>query len=144
MSDLAARDLAEDLDRPDRTASKGTEPIELAIGGMSCAACAARIEKRINQLDGARAVVNIHTAFEPEARLQAATEIFHAAKTQAAAGVAAAGQAGHAFALRGDVADGRIHHAKESHVGGLRRCARSRSQCRKGKKCFFHAVHGFE
>lgn len=61
MSDLAARDLAEDLDRPDRTASKGTEPIELAIGGMSCAACAARIEKRINQLDGARAVVNFAT-----------------------------------------------------------------------------------
>jgi Cu+-exporting ATPase len=33
----------------------------LAIGGMSCAACAARIEKRLNQLDGVSATVNYAT-----------------------------------------------------------------------------------
>ena len=36
-------------------------PAELAIGGMSCAACATRIEKRLNQLDGVVATVNYAT-----------------------------------------------------------------------------------
>jgi len=36
-------------------------PVELAIGGMSCAACAARIEKRLNLLDGVTASVNYAT-----------------------------------------------------------------------------------
>ena len=36
-------------------------PRELAIGGMSCAACAARIEKRLNLLDGVAATVNYAT-----------------------------------------------------------------------------------
>jgi P-type Cu+ transporter len=36
-------------------------PAELAIGGMSCAACAARIERRLNQLDGVIATVNYAT-----------------------------------------------------------------------------------
>jgi len=36
-------------------------PAELAIGGMSCAACATRIEKRLNQLDGVIATVNYAT-----------------------------------------------------------------------------------
>jgi len=36
-------------------------PVELAIGGMSCAACAARIEKRLNLLDGVAASVNYAT-----------------------------------------------------------------------------------
>ncbi|MGH3821911.1 MAG: heavy metal translocating P-type ATPase, partial [Pseudonocardiaceae bacterium] len=35
--------------------------IELAIGGMTCASCAARIEKRLNQLDGVTATVNFAT-----------------------------------------------------------------------------------
>ena len=34
---------------------------ELAIGGMSCAACAARIEKKLARLDGVEAVVNFAT-----------------------------------------------------------------------------------
>jgi Cu+-exporting ATPase len=36
-------------------------PLELVIGGMSCAACAARIEKRLNTLDGVEATVNYAT-----------------------------------------------------------------------------------
>jgi P-type Cu+ transporter len=36
-------------------------PAELAIGGMSCASCAARIERRLNQLDGVIATVNYAT-----------------------------------------------------------------------------------
>ncbi|MBW8481780.1 heavy metal translocating P-type ATPase [Actinomadura parmotrematis] len=35
--------------------------IELAIGGMTCASCAARVEKRLNKLDGVTATVNYAT-----------------------------------------------------------------------------------
>ncbi len=35
--------------------------IILAIGGMSCASCAARVEKKLNQLDGVAATVNFAT-----------------------------------------------------------------------------------
>src|SRR5438094_71183 len=34
---------------------------ELAIGGMTCASCAARIEKKLNKLDGVAATVNFAT-----------------------------------------------------------------------------------
>ncbi|MEV8123525.1 heavy metal translocating P-type ATPase [Streptomyces sp. NPDC085944] len=35
--------------------------VELAIGGMTCASCAARIEKRLNRMDGVTATVNYAT-----------------------------------------------------------------------------------
>ncbi|MFD6951212.1 carbonate dehydratase [Nocardiopsis sp. TSRI0078] len=35
--------------------------VELAIGGMTCAACANRVEKRLNKLDGVTATVNYAT-----------------------------------------------------------------------------------
>ena len=35
--------------------------VELAVGGMTCASCAARIEKKLNRLDGATATVNFAT-----------------------------------------------------------------------------------
>ncbi|MFI6170294.1 cation transporter [Nocardia sp. NPDC051052] len=35
--------------------------IELEIGGMTCASCAARIEKRLNRIDGVTATVNFAT-----------------------------------------------------------------------------------
>ncbi len=35
--------------------------VELAIGGMTCASCAARIEKKLNRLDGVEASVNYAT-----------------------------------------------------------------------------------
>jgi Cu+-exporting ATPase len=35
--------------------------VELKIGGMSCAACAARIEKKLNRLEGTTATVNYAT-----------------------------------------------------------------------------------
>jgi Cu+-exporting ATPase len=42
-------------------ASAGGGQVELAIGGMTCASCAARIEKRLNKLDGVTATVNYAT-----------------------------------------------------------------------------------
>ncbi|WP_375431819.1 heavy metal translocating P-type ATPase [uncultured Friedmanniella sp.] len=41
--------------------SPGSGQVELAIGGMTCASCAARIEKRLNRLGGVTATVNYAT-----------------------------------------------------------------------------------
>ncbi len=38
------------------------EPVVLAVTGMTCAACAARIEKKLNRLDGVSATVNYATS----------------------------------------------------------------------------------
>ncbi|MGR6963996.1 heavy metal translocating P-type ATPase [Geodermatophilus sp. URMC 61] len=42
-------------------ATAGDTQVELAIGGMTCASCAARIEKKLNKLDGVTATVNYAT-----------------------------------------------------------------------------------
>ncbi|MFI7326108.1 heavy metal translocating P-type ATPase [Streptomyces rubiginosohelvolus] len=42
-------------------AGAGTTAVELAIGGMTCASCAARIEKKLNRMDGVEATVNYAT-----------------------------------------------------------------------------------
>ncbi|MBL1112494.1 copper-translocating P-type ATPase [Streptomyces sp. 110] len=39
----------------------GPSQVELAIGGMTCASCAARVEKKLNRLDGVTATVNYAT-----------------------------------------------------------------------------------
>jgi Cu+-exporting ATPase len=58
----------------DRKASRMVQPadgrVRLEIGGMTCASCAARIERRLNKLDGVKASVNFATeeaavAFDP-------------------------------------------------------------------------------
>ncbi|MET7904138.1 heavy metal translocating P-type ATPase [Streptomyces sp. NPDC005355] len=38
-----------------------TSEVELAIGGMTCASCAARIEKKLNRIEGVTATVNFAT-----------------------------------------------------------------------------------
>ena len=43
------------------TTSPATNTIALAIGGMTCASCAARIGKRLNKIDGVEAGVNYAT-----------------------------------------------------------------------------------
>ncbi|MFJ8635665.1 heavy metal translocating P-type ATPase [Streptomyces sp. NPDC093568] len=43
------------------TASDPTTEVELAIGGMTCASCAARIEKKLNRMAGVSATVNYAT-----------------------------------------------------------------------------------
>jgi Cu+-exporting ATPase len=44
---------------PDQLAD--TRSVELVIGGMTCASCAARIEKKLNKLEGVSATVNYST-----------------------------------------------------------------------------------
>jgi P-type Cu+ transporter len=59
-SDEGRRCLQAARERAGATAA--TEPpLELIIGGMSCGSCAARIERRLNKLDGVRATVNYAT-----------------------------------------------------------------------------------
>ena len=53
-----------------RAETPGREHVELVIGGMTCASCAARIEKRLNGLPGVKATVNVASeraavAFDP-------------------------------------------------------------------------------
>ena len=43
------------------TTSGAVSDVELTIGGMTCASCAARIEKKLNKLDGVTATVNYAT-----------------------------------------------------------------------------------
>ena len=43
------------------TGGVATSSVELAIGGMTCASCAARIEKKLNRMDGVSAAVNYAT-----------------------------------------------------------------------------------
>ena len=38
-----------------------TQQVELVLGGMTCASCANRIERKLNKLDGVRATVNFAT-----------------------------------------------------------------------------------
>ena len=48
--------------KPDSKPSPADEPVVLAVTGMTCAACAARIEKKLNRIDGVTATVNYATS----------------------------------------------------------------------------------
>ncbi|MFJ2193417.1 heavy metal translocating P-type ATPase, partial [Kitasatospora sp. NPDC087861] len=41
--------------------AQARDRVELSIGGMTCASCAARIEKKLNRMDGVEATVNFAT-----------------------------------------------------------------------------------
>ncbi|MEU4151205.1 heavy metal translocating P-type ATPase [Streptomyces sp. NPDC026659] len=44
-----------------RQADGATSQVELLVGGMTCASCAARVEKKLNRMDGVSATVNYAT-----------------------------------------------------------------------------------
>ena len=46
---------------PAAAAGGAVRAVDLAIGGMTCASCAARVEKKLNKLDGVTATVNFAT-----------------------------------------------------------------------------------
>ena len=43
----------------DTTGTEDTEQIELLVGGMTCASCAGRVERRLNKMEGVTASVNL-------------------------------------------------------------------------------------
>ncbi len=43
----------------DTTGAEDTEQIELLVGGMTCASCAGRVERRLNKMEGVTASVNL-------------------------------------------------------------------------------------
>ncbi|RAJ69823.1 Cu+-exporting ATPase [Streptomyces sp. Amel2xB2] len=45
----------------DRAPARGEQRVELTVGGMTCASCAARVEKKLNRMDGVSASVNYAT-----------------------------------------------------------------------------------
>ena len=47
---------------PGEAGNAATREVSLSLEGMTCAACAVRIEKKLNRLDGVRAAVNYATA----------------------------------------------------------------------------------
>ncbi len=56
--------MTTDTHAPTGTSARPVETparVELAVGGMTCASCAARIEKKLNRLDGVTATVNFAT-----------------------------------------------------------------------------------
>src|SRR5690625_5003676 len=55
------RDMRKEKAMTTENTSTGTAGIELQIGGMTCASCANRIEKKLNKLDGVTASVNYAT-----------------------------------------------------------------------------------
>ncbi len=55
-----------------RTSSRAGDPIRLDITGMTCASCAARIEKRLNKFEGVAATVNYATE---QATIRSGTEV---------------------------------------------------------------------
>ena len=97
------------------------------------------------ELEAGATVIDVDAAFEPKACLQATTEVFLATKAQAAAGVAAIGQAVHALAIADfvfgrDICNGDVSHTKKGHAGALGRGSSGASSSHEGKECSFHAV----
>lgn len=58
---MSATKEAEREQRERADESQGTQQIELVIDGMTCASCAARVQKRLNKLEGVSASVNLAT-----------------------------------------------------------------------------------
>src|SRR5664279_1173879 len=70
------------------------ERVELGLTGMTCAACAARIEKVVNRMPGAHATVNFAT--------ETATVVLDRKLADPQAVIAAVGRAGYGATLRRD------------------------------------------
>ncbi|WP_295010417.1 cation-translocating P-type ATPase [uncultured Microbacterium sp.] len=87
-------------------------PIELSIGGMTCAACAGRVERALNKLDGASATVNYATERAIVSGL---------GPDGAERALAAVRKAGYDAAVRADGDDEWSRRAALDRIGSLRR-----------------------
>ena len=52
---------ATDAATPQAAATEASRTLDLTIGGMTCASCAARVEKKLNRVEGVTASVNYAT-----------------------------------------------------------------------------------
>ncbi|MGF0163842.1 heavy metal translocating P-type ATPase [Streptomyces koyangensis] len=71
---------------PERPAASATTEVELSVGGMTCASCAARVEKKLNRMPGVTATVNYATekakvSYEPGEELGVADLIATVVRT---------------------------------------------------------------
>ena len=113
---------------PAGAGAAATREVSLSVEGMTCAACAVRIEKKLNKLDEVRATVNYATATArvcapatmPVAELVGAVE--RAGYTARPAATAPAGQPGAPPGPEGlDAAPGERDDPAERHAAYLRR-----------------------
>lgn len=88
------------------------EPIELDISGMTCAACAGRIERKLNKLEGVHAVVNFATE---------RAVVHGVAPEQAPEAIRVVEKAGYGAAVREADDDAWSARAAEIRIGSLRR-----------------------
>ncbi len=107
MDAMTASELA-----PGRLAMEAAPQMQLDIAGMTCAACAARIEKKLNRLDGVQAFVNLAT--------ERAT-ISGLGPTDAPLAIAAVEAAGYGASLHNDEDDTWTRRAAEMRTASLRR-----------------------
>ena len=63
--------------KPDSKPSPTDDPVVLAVTGMTCAACAARIEKKLNKIDGVVATVNYATSKATVTGIEARPDASH-------------------------------------------------------------------
>ncbi|WP_449276614.1 heavy metal translocating P-type ATPase [Leucobacter sp. GX24907] len=89
-----------------------TAPLEFDISGMTCAACANRVERTLGKMEGVRASVNYATE---------RAIVTGVPETEAAAVVARIEQAGYAARLREDADDAWSQRATENRITSLRR-----------------------
>lgn len=99
------------------TAPLGT--VDLAVGGMTCASCVARVEKKLGKLDGVQATVNL------------ATESAHVVLTKEVSDdelVAAVARAGYTAQVtsRQEAAETDLGHGRQPHLACRRRPPRLR------------------
>jgi len=87
--------------------------VDLLVGGMTCASCVGRVEKKLNRIDGVRAVVNLATA--------SASVDFDPAVTDAGALVATVERTGYTAAVASPEADDAAGQAEQRLAVDYRR-----------------------
>lgn len=97
-----------------REAPEQAQSVTLEISGMSCAACAARIEKKLNRVDGVNsAAVNLST--------EKATVAFDRSKVRPSELVEAVKSLGYGAEQQKEAAPDREREAREKEIGSLKR-----------------------
>jgi len=104
-------------DRLDPAITDARGVLELDIGGMTCASCANRIEKKLNRMPGVEATVNYATE-RATLTLPEGTDVADAIATVEATGYTAALPEPPASAATGD--DGEDHGAVDPELASLR------------------------